>query len=284
MKLLKQLYRISSPSGHETRMINFIRSRLDRTGIPYTTDAAGNIYAVKGTAQSYPCIVSHTDEVHLFHGTGYRVVQSGTGKQRIIYGFDYRQRSHCGTGADDKNGIWICLRCLEEFDAVKCVFFVSEETGCVGSSRARMKFFDDCRFVLQCDRKGSHDMVIRYGGSELCSAEFLHDADPYRFGYLPSAGLITDVITLKMRGLEVSCANLSCGYYLPHTPHEFTCVEDLMNCYRFVRHIVENCHKTYCHQIRREELYGYGFGIDGFFNYDDTQPFHKYNAIPRGSN
>jgi hypothetical protein len=87
--------------------------------------------------------------------------------------------------------------------------------------------------------------------------------------------LNTDVITLKMRGLEVSCANLSCGYYLPHTPHEFTCVEDLMNCYGFVRHIVQNCRKTYRHQIHREELYGYGLGVDGFFEYDDMQSFRK---------
>jgi putative aminopeptidase FrvX len=202
-------------------------------------------------------------------------MQSGAARQRIIYGFDYRQRAHCGIGADDKNGIWICLKCLEEFDAVKCVFFVSEETGCQGSSRARPDFFDDCRYVLQCDRKGNSDMVVRYGNSKLCSSEFLHDADPYLFGYRPSEGMITDVIMLKMQHLEVSCVNISCGYYLPHTPQEFTCVEDLMNCYGFVRHIVGNCRKTYRHPCCKSGLYEYSIGGDGLWVYDDSLPFWK---------
>jgi len=157
--------------------------------------------------------------------------------------------NHCGIGADDKNGIWICLKCLEEFDTMKCVFFIGEEIGCQGSSRANMKFFDDCRYVIQCDRKGNSDMVTNCSGIALCSDEFLHDANPEKFRYRQSDGLITDVITLKRRGLQISCANLSCGYYLPHTPQEFTCVEDLIKCYRFVQHIIRNCTKTYHHQM-----------------------------------
>ena len=124
-----------------------------------------------------------------------------------------------------------------------------EEIGCQGSSQADMSFFDDCRYVVQCDRKGAGDMVTHYSGTELCSDDFLLDASPDKFGYSQSDGLITDVITLKNKGLKVSCVNLSCGYYLPHTPHEFTCVEDLTKCYRFVQHIIKNCNKTYHHQI-----------------------------------
>ena len=248
MKLLNQLYRISSPSGHEAGMMKFIRRSLDRLGVAHITDHAGNIYATKGVAESYPCIISHTDEVHSFHKKGYDVVHAKSNSKKIIFGFNYLTRDHCGIGADDKNGIWICLKCLEEFDIMKCVFFVGEEIGCQGSSQADMKFFDDCRFVLQCDRKGNSDIVTNYCGHALCSDEFLHDANPEKFGYRQSDGLITDVITLKTKDLQVSCANLSCGYYLPHTSHEFTCVEDLMKCYRFVRHIIKNCKKTYYHK------------------------------------
>ena len=132
---------------------------------------------------------------------------------------------------------------------MKCVFFVGEEIGCQGSSHADMSFFDDCRYVLQCDRKGNSDMVTHYSGNTLCSDDFLLDVSPDKFAYRQSEGLITDVITLKNKGLKVSCANLSCGYYHAHTPHEFTCVEDLMKCYEFVRHIIKNCNKTYPHQI-----------------------------------
>ena len=57
-----------------------------------------------------------------------------------------------------------------------------------------------------------------------------------------------DVQELKERGLQVSCINLSCGYYEPHTDHEFTIKKDLMSCLSLVEHIIENCTDTYPHQ------------------------------------
>ena len=43
-------------------------------------------------------------------------------------------------------------------------------------------------------------------------------------------GMMTDVLELKERGLGVSCINLSCGYYEPHSDEEFTVKKDLLNC------------------------------------------------------
>ena len=59
----------------------------------------------------------------------------------MIVGYDHRHKRMVGIGADDKNGIWICLKCLEDFKAVKCAFFVQEEVGRIGSSHADMTFF-----------------------------------------------------------------------------------------------------------------------------------------------
>lgn len=42
--------------------------------------------------------------------------------------------------------------------------------------------------------------------------------------------MMTDVLELKERGLGVSCINLSCGYYEPHSDEEFTVKKDLLNC------------------------------------------------------
>ena len=59
MNLLRKLYHISSPSGHETLMMNFIRSQLDKLGVTYVTDRMGNIYATK--AMQRPTLASfHT--------------------------------------------------------------------------------------------------------------------------------------------------------------------------------------------------------------------------------
>ncbi len=45
--------------------------------------------------------------------------------------------------------------------------------GCIGSGHADMSFFSDCRFVIQCDRKGNGDMVTQINGMKLCSNDFI---------------------------------------------------------------------------------------------------------------
>ena len=79
----------------------------------------------------------------------------------------------------------------------------------------------------------------------MCSEEFINDVDCHSHGYEISDGLMTDVAELRERGVEVSCINLSCGYYEPHTDYEFTSKSDLQKCYDFVCHIIENCTKKY---------------------------------------
>lgn len=66
---------------------------------------------------------------------------------------------------------------------MKCAFFVGEETGCVGSGRAEMDFFNDCCFVIQCDRMGNSDIVTRINCTPLCSEEFIMAVEPEKYGY-----------------------------------------------------------------------------------------------------
>ena len=268
MKLLKSLYRVSSPSGKEDRMIRFISRRLEELGVDYSIDRVGNIFATKGTADTYPCLVAHTDEVHHRQGRSFEVVNL---RGEVLFGYNRRGKTFTGIGADDKNGIWICLKCLEEFGVLKCAFFVEEERGSLGSNAADMAFFDDCRFVVQCDRKGSGDIVTSINGLGLCSDEFIRAVDPARFGYASTHGLHTDVFTLKSRGLRVSCVNLSCGYYDPHTDHEHTVIRDLYKCLRFVRHIVADCTGVYKHRHVARSAYGtYRWGY-----------FEEFDGYPR---
>ena len=56
------LYNISSPSGKEGKIAGFIIGELRRMGIPFRQDRYGNIYAVKGNRESYPCAVAHMDD------------------------------------------------------------------------------------------------------------------------------------------------------------------------------------------------------------------------------
>ena len=242
MELLKQLYLIDAQSGSEKKQRDFIIDYIkDIKDISFETDETGNLYVTKGTSETYPCIVSHLDEVHSMRPKDFKVLVS----EGYILGMDDKTHTQHGIGADDKNGIWVCLRCLERYDAVKCVFFVGEETGCIGSNHADMTFFDDCRFVLQCDRRNNSDFITSIGGYKLCGNDFLDDAKIDDFGYKASEGLTTDVYTLRKNGLKVASANMSCGYYDPHKNTEFTYFPDLEKCLGLVSYIVENCTKTY---------------------------------------
>lgn len=244
MKLLKKLYEISSPSRNEQVMCRFIKSLLIGMKVDFTEDKHGNIYATKGESDTYPCVVCHTDEVHDVREKGYKVIRYND----IIFALNEETMELNGIGADDKNGIWVCLKALNDFDVIKCAFFVSEEVGCIGSSRADMTFFDDCRFVLQCDRKGNKDFIINASGTELCSPEFIEACHINEFGYEVERGLMTDVMTLKDLGLSVSACNISCGYYNPHSDNEMTRISDLFNCYEFVKSIIERCTNVYPHK------------------------------------
>ena len=138
---------------------------------------------------------------------------------------------------------------------MKAAFFVEEEIGCRGSAQADLEFFTNCRYVVQCDRRGNNDLITSISFTELCSKEFIEAIGYENFGYKPEDGMMTDVLELKERGIEVSCINMSCGYYKPHTDQEFTDKNDLLNCQKFVENIIENCAAVYPHKCE-DSYYG----------------------------
>ena len=50
--------------GHEVAMINYIKKFCKANNIEHYVDGSGNVYATKGVAEYYPCVVAHTDTVH----------------------------------------------------------------------------------------------------------------------------------------------------------------------------------------------------------------------------
>ena len=274
LKLLMEIYQKTSPSLHENQIQALIKEKLSQIeSATWTTDRAGNIYVTKGISDTYPCIAAHMDEVH-HHASDYTPVSFAVDGDFIIMGWSKLKGGSDGLGADDKNGIYIALQALMDFDIMKAVFFVGEEIGCVGSSRADLAFFSDCRFVIECDRRGNSDFITSISG-DLCSDEFIQDCRIGDFGYHEEFGLMTDVDTLKNNGLGISCCNISCGYYNPHTKYEYTSLRDLVHCYDFVCSIIENCTKVYPHESCElfTGKYSYGWmGDDWNTPYNDNIP------------
>lgn len=242
INILTRLYRIQSKSGSETQMLQYLEGLLPLLGDNITVqNIKNNLYITKGQAENYPCIVAHTDQV-----------QTASPNIRILplddlfVGFDFKQKKQVGLGADDKNGIFMVILALIKFPIIKACLFHGEETGCLGSSTCDMEFFNDCRFVLQCDRKGNKDFINIGAKTELCGQDFITDCQLDSFGYVEADGMITDVVTLKQRGLSVACCNISCGYYNPHTEYEVSKISDIEKCWELVQHIL-SLPKTYTH-------------------------------------
>ena len=259
MELLKQLFCIHSKSGKEGKIRKFIWNWVRQT-VPdakIECDKPGNLYITKGKSSTFPCIVAHMDQVQERHSKDFIAYEA----EDIIIGFSPKHKEQQGLGADDKCGLWIALKCLQKFDCLKLAFFVGEEVGCKGSGLANMAFFDDCRFVIEPDRKGSEDLITQIGWTPLCSDDFLKDIGFKKFGYKEAEGMMTDIEALKDKGLMLSCINLSCCYYKPHSNEEFVYKPALLNCFAFVEHIIKTCTQVYPHidntsYYERQNYYG----------------------------
>lgn len=263
--LFLEILNIQSSTYQTERMTEYLLDKCLELGYDVEYDQ-GNLYVTKGISPdgTYPCIVSHTDTVHdIIPDSDYMVVHD----YNIAMAYDIKNMRPTGIGGDDKVGIYICMRMLDELDYCKAAFFRDEEVGCIGSGLADMSFFSDVRFVLQCDRKGNSDFVYNIYGQDLYSNEFARDVDQYLYehGYSESTGMLTDVYQLALNGVGVSVANMSCGYYNPHCDDEMINLQDVDNCLSMVYKIMSNCTKTYNHKTSKVK----SFGSTKYGYYDD---------------
>lgn len=197
----------------------------------------GNTYITKGIADTYPCVIAHTDTVHdicedltVFDNT------------KIMFAMDMTLGTQTGIGGDDKVGIYIALEMLRSVDVIKVAFFRDEEHGCLGSAEADMNWFKDVEFVLQCDRQGYKDFVSDIYGQKLFDRSFSKAISKILTKYgkkeNPQGGL-TDVYQLLENGLDVCVANISCGYYRPHTDTEVIVISEVFDTRDMVLEIID---------------------------------------------
>lgn len=237
MELLSRLYKIISKSGMEESMKSFALDCLSDVTLTIETDEIGNLFITKGVAVVYPCVAAHLDEIH--SPCEREVVIEGD----RIFTVD-RLWNRVGCGADDKNGIWVILNLLHSEPVLKVAMFVQEErawgiAGCRGAHACDMKWFDNVKYILECDRKGCSDVVsIGKMDTVLCEPDFIPEDLLQKYGYEMVRGGKTDVVELKMRGLGIPVCNLSCGYYGAHTNSEHTNFSELRKCLDFVKDIL----------------------------------------------
>ena len=257
-KLLMDILSVQTTSGNEFDMIAYIH-KFCRENVPQAEIVIkdSNIYVTKGTADAYPCMVAHTDTVHDIHKY-YKVFDD----DNCLFAFNSETGKQVGIGGDDKVGIWLALEMLVSKENIKCAFFHSEEIGCVGSRAADMDWFKDVGYCLQGDRRGSKDFVNNISG-KLFSKAFSKSIAPAlkKYGYAETSGAITDVGQLAENGIGVCVANMSCGYYAPHTDEEIVEFYDANNCLNMVDKIINElgCNK-YEYQQQKQSWNDYDWG------------------------
>ena len=242
----KELLSVPTKTYKESKMVEFLVNYLTIEGYDWYRDEYNNVYVTKGTldeGEFYPMFISHTDTVHEL------IDQINVKEEYLVrpytFGKDFgTEQSLClkaydndenptGIGGDDKCGIFICLELLKQLDKVKVAFFVSEETGCHGSKMVNEEFLKDVGYCTQYDAPGDH--LISYS----CFGTVLFDKDGEFFktalrsitgsfgnDMLVQSHPYTDIMMIKQKS-DISCINMSCGYYNMHTANEFVCLDDV---------------------------------------------------------
>ena len=172
-------------------------------------------------------LVAHLDTVHKT-------------KPKNIY-YDEQQGvmwSPEGIGGDDRCGVYIITKLIEEFKPY-VLFTEDEEIGCVGAKKTIDTIIDpNVKFIIEIDRRGSNDCVFYDCGNK----EFKEYIES--FGFKTALGSYSDICTLSEEW-EVASVNLSSGYYNEHTLQETINVNDMTKTYERVKKILADKDSKY---------------------------------------
>jgi hypothetical protein len=193
----------------------------------------------------------------------------------------------CALPIYDKCGIFICLELLKQLDKVKIGLFVSEETGCHGSSKCDENFLKDVGYITQYDAPGNHLI------SEICSGVRLFDREgefftktlkviEESFGneMLVQSHPYTDVSQLKKKA-DVSCINMSCGYYNMHSNQEFVSIEDVRRAIEAGKNMVKELGYKKYEYVYKPIVYTPQTVMNSLIDIDDEyeEEFHQLETV-----
>ena len=301
----KELLSVPSKTYQEEDMVEYLCGELDTiSGVSYYRDEMMNLYVTKGElseGEFYPMFVSHTDTVHnkidkIFVKEEKLKRPNTFGKNfgddltDVLKAYD-KDNNPTGIGGDDKCGIFICLELLKTLDKVKVGFFVSEETGCHGSSKCDENFLKDVGYITQYDAPGNHLITEICSGIRLFDneSEFYQKAlkaitEGFNNEMYAESHPYTDVSQLKMKS-DVSCINMSCGYYNMHSNQEFVSIDDVKCAIEAGKNMVSELGYNKYEFLYKPLTYKsfpksvFDFDEDDDFGYFNEEDYHKLETI-----
>jgi tripeptide aminopeptidase len=277
--LAKDVFSVPAVSFNETKVslfiLNFIKS-VENTKVD--VDNFGNILIKKGTSNFYPCFLAHMDTVHEYY-FGFNLLI----KDNYIFSVD-NNKKQVGCGADDKAGILICLHLLKHVENIKIVFCSCEESGGIGSKNIDKNFFSDCSFLCSVDRWGNSDFITEYSRKKTVSEDFIKDTKKLlnHYQYKETSGMFTDSFNIQNNGVELSCINISCGYYKHHSEKEFFDIFEGYKCYLLCFELCKLSLKQYAHILQKN--YTFDWNERDYFQFNNYPSFKKDNKKSVGDN
>ena len=91
----------------------------------------------------------------------------------MIVGYDEKGKGMRGMGGDEKKGMWMWVKWVEDWKRVKCGLLVEEEVGWIGRRDGDMWLFWDWGLVIECEGKGKGDMVREMNGMKVWWKELI---------------------------------------------------------------------------------------------------------------
>jgi hypothetical protein len=237
--MLLELFRIPAMSGNEDAVAAFIKKTLTAMEVPFQVDTYGNIYNVSN--KNKPILSSHMDTVQ-------RNDDEKLARFINIYELDDGSEILKGLGViggDDKCGIYAILEILRKNKDMNFVFSKEEETGCKGITAFAKEINlkdKEILYGIVIDRRFSTDIICTSNtyGTYAFQDELVKVGKD--FGYSPTTGSLSDANTLKE---YFSCANLSSGYYRPHSKQEYVLLKDLLKVINYVEMIINTIVVSY---------------------------------------
>lgn len=268
-QLLLDLFHRPSPSGEEGLTQEYIMDFLKKRNIDFVLDEVGNVYNISN--QNKPLLSAHMDTVQ--NEADVQMAKFTKISGNLVKGYG------C-IGADDKCGIWIILDLLEQGwkNEINFVFSVEEEIGGNGSKHfVSNNDLKHMPYGLILDRRGSGDIICYnndYGTYEF-ETRLVTVGRP--FGFSPNTGSFSDADKIND---QISCANLSVGYYNAHSRNEYVVLSQLENTQNYVKSCIKTINESF--EAPPKPVFGnfsgYGYGYDNEYSFFDESNFQSLST------
>ena len=230
----------------------YLKARLKDFGYE-VVDEVGFLYAKGKGDEGEILVTAHMDTVHK---EVCRKVYVNKKKGKTII------KSPQGIGGDDRCGVYIILRLLENGHRPSVLFCEEEEKGGIGSGFfCETKYIDEVaemRFAIELDRANANDAVYYDDDNE----EF-KDAVYKATGYVEEWGSFSD-ISVVCPSAGISGVNLSCGYYKAHTVKEYVVFEEMENTIKATEKLLKVKEGFKYTPVIWDTSYGTGYNYYGY--------------------